>query len=164
MASKSYQQFTEDLEASRDAVLAVAKHIQSSGRDVVLPVHAVTPCENERFNYQDQCDLKVAMPHQIKQSSRSFQSVEEFGFPMVTVDERYKIEKQEGAPPYAYWIVNKDRTGAIVILWSTKDQWDTYTSNDATQGGRACDFMRCPARYCQFIPFDCQELSLSSRP
>lgn len=153
MASKTYKQFTNDLEASRGAVFAVARHIQASGRDVILPVHNVTPSESERFNYQDQCDLKVAMPHQVKQSSREFQSVEEFGFSMVTVDERYKIEKQEEAPPYAYWIVNKSRTGAIVILWATKSRWDVYTVSDETQGGRSCDFMRCPAEHCRFISF-----------
>jgi len=151
MASKTYEDFTADLENSRDAVFAVAKHIQANGRDVILPIHSVTPSEEERYSFQDQCDLKVAVPHQVKQSSRDFQSVEEFGFKMITVDEEYKIKKQTTNPPHAYWIVNKSRTGAIMIPWNTKDKWDTYSSRDVMQRSRECSFVRCPSNLCKFI-------------
>ena len=153
MASKTYKAFTEDLESSRKAVMAVAQHIQSSGRDVILPIHSVTPNEESRYSYQDQCDLKVAIPHQIKQSSREFKSVDEFGFQMITVDEKYKIEKQKQSPPFAYWIVNKSRSGAIVIPWSSKKHWDTLKSKDPLQNERLCEFARCPASLCNYISF-----------
>ncbi len=153
MSSKTYSQFTSDLESSRDAVFAVAKHIQGAGRDVILPFHRVTPNENERYAFQDECDIKVAVPHQVKQSSRDFGSVNEFGFRMITVDERYKIEKQKASPPFAYWIVNKSKTGAIFIPWSTKASWDVFTAQDNLQGGRECEFLRCPSDLCRFITF-----------
>ena len=152
-ASKSYEQFVSDLNASQYAVLAVAGHLQRSGLEVMLPPHRVTPSEHERFAFQDECDLKVARAYQVKQSSRQFESVEEFGFKMLTVDEAYKIEKQRRSPPSGYWIVNKDRTGAILIPWATFNSWDQFERTDPAQGGRSCKYYRCPASLCRYVEF-----------
>tara|TARA_R110000796_G_scaffold252537_2_gene387457 strand:+ start:4130 stop:4591 length:462 start_codon:yes stop_codon:yes gene_type:complete len=152
MASKTYDQFAKDLEASRSAVLSVAGYLQGIGRLVTLPQHYLTPTEGERFDYQDSCDLFVGTPHQVKHSSRDFCSVEDFGFQMVTVDEWYKIERQL-SPPAGYWIVNASLTGGIFVPWKTKKHWDHFLSKDATQGGRECDFARCHAEHCRYYGF-----------
>lgn len=153
-ASKTYEQFVSDLNGSQYAVLAVAGHLQKKGYEVTLPPHRVTPSENERFSYQDDCDIKVARAFQVKQSSRDFRSVEEFGFTILTVDEEYKIEKQRSIPPLGYWIVNKSRSGAIFIPWNTNKQWDRFERSDPAQGGRVCVFCRCPASLCRYVAFD----------
>ena len=152
-ASKKYSDFVSDLEASREAVLRVASFLQLRGRHVTLPAHFITPSENERYDYQDTCDLFISQGHQIKQSSREFDSIDSFGFNMITVDERYKIEKQLKTPPIGYWIVNKSRTGAIFIPWTTREKWDTYTAPDPLQNGRNCEFVRCPKSECKYISF-----------
>ena len=152
-ASKKYSDFVNDLEASRAAVLSVAAFLQSRGRDVTLPGHFVTPSANERYEYQDAYDLAISQGHQIKQSSRHFDSIDGFGFEMITVDEHYKIEKQIKTPPSGYWIVNKSRTAAIFIPWKTRHLWDTYKAADVDQRGRICSFMRCPKSACKFVKF-----------
>jgi hypothetical protein len=152
MASKTYSNFVRDLEASRKAVLSVASFLQGKGRDVTLPAHHVTPSEEERYDYQDSGDLLVAQKHQVKHSTREFDSLEGFGFSMITVDEEYKIEKQI-CPPAGYWIINKSMTGGIWIAWTTKKHWDVYKSKDKIQGGRECSFVRCPSKLCKYVSF-----------
>tara|TARA_R110000744_G_scaffold83144_1_gene163264 strand:- start:58 stop:525 length:468 start_codon:yes stop_codon:yes gene_type:complete len=152
-ASKTYSDFVKDLDASRGAVLCVASFLQLKGRDVTLPAHRVTPSESERYDFQDSGDLMVAQRHQVKHSSRCFESVDDFGFGMITVDEEYKIEKQTYAPPAGYWIINKTLTGGIWIPWSTKSNWDIHQSKDHAQGGRLCSYVRCPKALCKYFSF-----------
>lgn len=173
-ASKIYEQFVADLNNSQPAVLAVAGLLQRRGYEVVLPPHSVTPSEDERYQYLDAGDLaatrlfrieegrrievppenRVRRTHQVKQSSRDFDSVAAFGFSMVTVDEDYKIEAQLARPPAAYWIVSRSRTGAIYIPWSTRPQWDVFRRVDPLQRGRVCAYIRCPARLCHYVSLD----------
>lgn len=96
-ASKSYEQFVSDLNASQYAVLAGAGHLQRSGLEVMLPPHRVMPS--------------------------------------------------------GYWIVNKNRTGAILIPWATFNSWDQFERLDPAQGGRFCKYYRCPASLCRYVEF-----------
>lgn len=158
-ASKTYERFVSDLNESQVAVLAVAAFLQRKGYEVVLPPHVVTPSEEERYQYQDAGDLRATLPgkptrtYQAKHSSRDFDSVEAFGFRMITVDEGYKIEAQEAKPPHGYWIVNSSMSGAIYIQWASKPDWDSFDQVDPHQGGRTCNYRRCPARLCSYVSF-----------
>ena len=147
---KTHKQFCKDLEASRGAVMAVASYIQGLGRDVTLPAHRVAPNRESRYAFQDNGDLMVAKPHQIKQSSYEFTSNTDFPFDPLIVDEEYKIKRQLQIPPYGYWIVNRDKTAALYIPWSTKPNWTTFTSYDKKQG-RECTFLRCPLSLTKYI-------------
>jgi len=153
MPSKTYKKFVNDLNESQGAVLSVAGYLQKNNRTVILPPHKVTPTEDARYDYQDDADLYVQSPLQVKGSSRTFGSVEEFGFKMVTVDEVYKIKKQKKNPPLGYWIVSADKSGGIFIPWATRKEWDIHCAKDPHQSGRECEYYRCPAKLCEFRNF-----------
>lgn len=147
---KTHAQFCKDLDASRGAVLAVAAYLQLKGRDVTLPAHRVAPNREERYAFQDNGDLMVAKPHQVKETSYEFTSNTDFPFDPIIVDEEYKVKRQLNNPPAGYWIVNKDKSAALFIPWETKPKWTTFTSYDKKQG-RECTFLRCPLSLTHYI-------------
>lgn len=147
---KTHAQFCKDLGTSRGAVLAVAAFLQVKGRDVTLPAHRVTPTWEDRYAFQDQGDLMVAKPHQVKETSYEFTSKNDFPFDQIIVDEEYKIKRQLDNPPAGYWIVNKAKTAALFIPWEAKPRWTTFTSYDKKQG-RECTFLRCPLSLTHYI-------------
>ena len=163
-----YDNFVADLNRSQLAVLCVAGLIQSKGNYVILPPHNVTPDEASRYGFTDECDLLWFKPLgptqklQVKWSSKSFRSIDDFGFKWITVDEAYKIEAQLSRPPSHYFICNHDCTGAIVIPWKP-DTWDHYETQEARQGNRICHYRRAPADSCQWrdlpAPFKPKNLS-----
>lgn len=164
-----YDNFVSDLNRSQLAVLCVAGLLQSKGNYVILPPHNVTPDESRRYEFTDECDLLWFEPlgptrkAQVKWSSKSFRSIEDFGFRWITVDETYKIEAQLSRPPSHYFICNHDCTGAIVIPWNTLDSWDHHETREKRQGNRICQYRRAPADKCHWrdlpTPFGSKELS-----
>ncbi len=147
---RDYAEFVRDLNNSQSAVSTVAMYLQRKRQHVILPPHQVTPTPEERYEYTDEGDILVGRKVQVKGSSRDFCSVEDFGFPMITVDESYKIEEQKKDPPLCYFIVNKSLSGAIVIDWNTIDSWDEHKSVEPRQGNRECFYRRCPAELCKW--------------
>jgi len=153
MGRKGYDQFTSDLRDSQEAVQHVAAFMQRQGRAVVFPPVRVAPEGADYKDYLDDADMYLLKPVQVKGSSRTFGSMAEFGFPMITVDEDYKIRRQDINPPTGYWIVSKDFSGGIYVPWDSRPQWDYFKAVDDTQGGRECIFRRCPKEYCYYVLF-----------
>lgn len=152
---RNYDEFVSDLNKSQRALLAVAGYIQASGHPVLLPPHIVTPTPEQRYQYQDDMDAAFWFQGkwrkiQVKGTNKSYASIEDYPYRMVTIDETYKIAKQEDDPPYCYFQVNQELTGAIQTLWSTKPHWDTFSCVEKRQNGRECVYNRCPIELCQW--------------
>lgn len=128
----------------------MAAFLQLKGRDVTLPAYRVSPDREQRYAFQDNGDIMVAKPHQVKETSYEFTSSTDFPFDPIIVDEEYKVKRQLNNPPAGYWIVNKCKSAALFIPWETRPQWTTFTSYDTKQG-RECTFLRCPLSLTHYI-------------
>ena len=73
----------------------------------------------------------------------AFDSVEAFPFSTVFIDEEYKLLRHHSATLYGYVIVNKSRTGMLLIPRSTRKLWIRDTRWDKTQK-RDCTTMCAP--------------------
>ena len=150
-----YEEFVSDLNKSQKPLLAVAGYIQACGHPVLLPPHIVTPNPKDRYKYTDDMDAAFWFQGkwrkiQVKGTNKSYASIDDYPYKMVTIDETYKIAKQEDDPPFCYFQVNKEMTGAIQTLWETKPHWDTFSCVEARQNGRECTYNRCPIELCQW--------------
>lgn len=153
---RDYNEFVSDLNKSQKALLAIAGYIQACGHPVILPPHLVTPTPEERYEYTDDMDAAFWFKSkwnkiQVKGTNKSYNSIEEYPFPMVTVDETYKIQKQIKDPPYAYYQVNKECTGAIQTTWDSRPRWDNFSCIEQRQNNRRCHYNRCPISLCRWI-------------
>jgi len=168
---RDYKEFVSDLNKSQKALLAVAGYIQASGYPVILPPHLVTPNPEQRYDYTDDMDAAFHFQGkwnkiQVKGTNKSYQSIEDYPYKMVTVDETYKLEKQKNDPPYCYFQVNQELTGAIQTLWSTEPHWDTFSCVEQRQNGRECVYRRCPIELCHWKdlanPINRRQIKLNS--
>lgn len=153
---RDYNEFVSDLNKSQKALLAVAGYIQACGHPVVLPPHIVTPTPEDRYSYTDDMDAAFYFRNkwrkiQVKGTNKSYSSIDDYPYRMVTVDETYKIQKQTDDPPYCYFQVNNQLTGAIQTLWDSKPHWDTFSCKEARQNNRVCTYNRCPIQHCRWI-------------
>ena len=152
---RDYNEFVKDLNHSQKALLTVAGYIQASGHPVILPPHIVTPSPEKRYQFTDDMDAAFWFKGkwnkiQVKGTNKSYASIDQYPFKMVTIDETYKIQKQEDDPPYCYFQVNQELTGAIQTLWSSKPHWDTFSCKESRQNGRVCVYNRCPIELCHW--------------
>lgn len=117
--------FMANVARSLDTVLAVA-------RSMVLRGHSVS-IAGMRFaesyqSWQDAADsgddITIGTDRvNVKQSSRSFGSVDEFAAMFPGRERPILVSAAHVAPPDYYMIVNRDRTGALLIPSSTKEHW-----------------------------------------
>jgi hypothetical protein len=150
---KTQEDFVRNLEISQEAVELVVDWLAGYGYDVTLLPHTVAPTKEERFQHMDQGDIMIRQRVEIKHRvDIDFQSVKDFPFDTIIVDEKYKIDKRSINTLHAYVIVNKSKTGCLVIPKNTYPNWIVEERFDSKEGAPRV-FYLCPKSFAIFKRF-----------
>ncbi len=140
---KSDEEFLKDYETSVDVVGQVVEWLKTKGYNCREIPSDIRPDSSVRMEYMDDGDIEVIQRCEVKYRQIDFDSVEAFPFPTVFIDEEYKLLRHHPATLYGYVIVNKSRTGMLLIPRSTRKLWIRDTRWDKTQK-RDCTTMCAP--------------------
>lgn len=150
---KTHEQFVSALETSRDAVWFVAESLHAQGWNVRILPATVAKKGESRAKHMDQGDLEIIKRLEVKhRPDMDFNSLEEFKFDSVIVDEPYKIEKYAEGTLFGYIVLNKNKTGGMFIHPNTRKHWVIEPRFDSKEG-KDKDFMLCPKKFAKFITF-----------
>lgn len=135
--------FPDDLEASRESLMAVASYLSKLGYGVALRPISVRPNVKDWRSYSDQCDLEVLQPVEVKHRPRiHFTSAEDFPFDTVIVDVCRHWDEAK-PKPHAYFVCNASLTHALVVPKGTAAQWQRVRKYDKRRN-REREFYECP--------------------
>jgi hypothetical protein len=133
----------------------VCQWLVSMGLNVVKLDQSLTPDYRSRWSHTDEGDLKIiheGNEGRIEVKHRpdmNFKSKEEFAYPDIIVDEKYKADGDHELPLYSYVIANKTLTHCMIIPENTRKQWKVRNIYDR-KSRRYGDFYFCHLDYVMF--------------
>ena len=121
----NYKTFIRNLTGSIVPVLAVASWAAIRGKDVTIKGMQFCGRHDSREEYMDDgYDIEIAGETvNVKGSSRKFNSVREFAEQFKQYSRPILVAATHVNTPDSYFILNKDKTGAMVIKKETKPHW-----------------------------------------
>jgi hypothetical protein len=135
--------FLKEFKVSQEVTMEVASWLAGAGYNCRVLPSVLRPDPKVRFDYTDSGDIEIIQRCEVKLRSINFDSAESWPFPDIFLDEAYKMAKFHRATLYGYAIVNKARTGMLLIPRSTMGGWFTTTIYDKTVG-RECTNICAP--------------------
>jgi hypothetical protein len=114
----------------------------------VKPV-LLTPDRESRFSYMDSGDIEVRFRVEVKRRSFGFTGLNDYPYPTVIVDERYKIDRIPSTRLYGYAVVDEGMSSLCFVSGSTRSQWKVESHYDRSEGEKR-EFYVCPKELCTF--------------
>lgn len=147
--------FLRDLAASRLRVNQFAVVQKLLGFSIWMPPETTRPTEAERFNYSDDGDLMIAMRVEHKSRTFNFTSREDFPYPTLIVDEKYKEDKKTAEKgPLGVCIVESGDAGCVAVVYGwTRSRWRVEKIWDKKQK-RECEFYTVDLKIVRFCKPD----------
>lgn len=128
--------FVADLEASKPAVLAVARYLERCGVTVTVPEIKVRPTVDQRADFADDGDIRCyhhRLGHfitEVKGRDLDFDHETPYPFTTLILDPVARF-KAKGETPFVYYIVNAQLSHAQrVLVPSTQKSWTVEYVND----------------------------------
>lgn len=148
---KASEDFLRDLAASRHRVNRFAAMQKSLGFEIWMPPETTRPTEAERFNYSDDGDLMLSMRIEHKSRSFNFTSRDDFPYPTLIVDEKYKEDRKNAEKgPLGVCIVESDDASCVAVVYGwTRSKWKVEKIWDKKQK-RECDFYTVELKIVRF--------------
>jgi hypothetical protein len=141
--------FVSDLKASHAAVLAVSEWFRGFGYPVIVRPTFIRENVERRSDYSDDGDLEIIQRIEVKhRKGLAFTSKEDFPFETVIVDTCHAWDNAR-PKPYAYIILNRSMSRALVVTGSTSKRW-VKTRKFDTHAGRERSYYECPLELTQF--------------
>ena len=126
---RTQEEFIHDLRASAKTVVFVAEALRGKGYPVTLLPNEESPSKEERMSFTDDGDLMLGMAVEVKQSSYSFTSPEDFPYDDVIVMAKHAWDGKTPSP-HSVVMVNKEKTHAVVTKADSKPHWKVKTLPD----------------------------------
>lgn len=137
-SEREWAVFTERFVGSRRAVFKVAEYIWREKKlDVTIPYTGLAPSINQSVEYIDKGDIICHTASgkdfiiEVKGLSADFTCAADYPFNMVIVNE---VAKADRIDAFAYFLVNRALTHALIIKTSTKDKWVIKDVHDKRRG------------------------------
>lgn len=146
---KSDACFVGALEQSKSCVAAVAAWMAKHNCDVLIRPTVVRPDFESRNDYADHGDIEIRQRVEVKHRSIDFTSVDDYPYPTVIVDEKYKVDRIPRSKLWGYLIVNRQGTHVCCVKPDTQAQWLVESKHDNKDGQRR-EFYVCPKGLCLF--------------
>jgi hypothetical protein len=144
--------FLEDFRKSIRAVERFAALLRRKNVSVWLSPTEMTPDVESRMDYADSGDLMLQLRAEHKVRTIQFTSREDFPFPTIIIDEKYKVDaKAKQSALFAYFIESSDGQCVACVYGHTKHRWKTKDAYDKKQG-RDCTYYVVPiecVRFCK---------------
>jgi len=147
--------FVERFKESAQYVNQVAYWLDSRGlRARVIPC-ALRPSHDQWKDYADTGDIEVTLLVEVKHRQLEFTCHDDYPYATVVVDEVYKLDAKR-SQLYAYVILNRAATHAVVVPRHTWQQWQRMSRQDHI-AGRVCEFYVVDKGLCNFVELPKQE-------
>lgn len=135
--------FIADLRESVKAVEVVAQWLNAKGYSVVIRPTFERPSPAQMGEYADEGDLEVLQRVEVKRRlTLTFTGKDDFPYESLIVDACHCFDRAR-PKPYAYVILNREMTVALVVRTATREAW-TRTRKHDRQKGRDREFYECP--------------------
>ena len=119
---RDHQRFLKHLDASSEAVFTCAQYLYLRGIQVAICPMVKSPSYAERTKGIDNGDLYIQQRIEVKHSSRDFTCTADWPFTDFIVCARHSYDNAN-PKPYAYMILNADKTHVAVVYARLKAQW-----------------------------------------
>jgi hypothetical protein len=146
---KQVADFVADFRASISAVERFAYTLRRLNVSVWMPPSDLGPDHGTRMEYADSGDLMIQLRAEHKVRNLNFTSREDFPFPTIIIDEKYKVDAKASLPLFAYFIQSANSNCVAVIYGHTKHRWTTQESWDPKQS-RTCTYYVVPIQFVRF--------------
>ena len=128
---KGDKEFVRLLNNSNDVVRMVASKLYKDGYNVRILPSLISPDAESRWDYVDDGDMEIIQRIEVKYKPEiDFKSIDDFPYEDIIIDEAYKVDKKYTSTLFTYIIVNKSKTGYLIIPIWTKQHWFKETKFD----------------------------------
>ena len=146
---KTDQEFLNALIESQSHVAAVASWMARQNFNVMISPAICRPDFKDRFEFIDQGDIIVSSRIEVKKRSIDFTCRDDYPFPTVIVDEKFKVDRIPPPQLNGYVILNNRGTHACLISVKTRKHWRPIIRRDSKDKQRRT-FYECPKGRCAF--------------
>lgn len=146
---KSDAEFLHALQGSQAHVSAVAGWLATKNFDVLIRPTTVRPDFDSRNDYADCGDIELRQRVEVKQRDLDFTCVQDFPYPTVIVDEKFKVDRIPKPHLWGYLIMNRALTHLCCIRSGTRPQWTVENKYDH-KDGQTREFYVCRKELCAF--------------
>jgi hypothetical protein len=146
---KDHAGFLKDFRSSITAVNTFAAILRTKGVQVWLPPTQVTPDFESRMEYADSGDMMIHLRAEHKVRNLKFTCREDFPYPTLIIDEKYKVDSKADSPLLAYFIQSEDGQCVACVYGHTKHRWQVEPVYDKLQG-RTCHNYTIPIQFVRF--------------
>lgn len=150
--------FLDDLDASRNALWKVARHLSAVGHEVTVPPTVKRGPDDAIARFADRGDIwirwrsrrfRVEVKHR---PGLRFHDIGSFPYQGETIVDVAHAWDAANPKPVAYYVCNADLTGALLIRGSTFRHWRRESRPDRTRH-RIRTFLFCPLCLCNYVQF-----------
>ena len=140
----NHKKFLQHLDDSSDAVFICAKYFYKKGIPVEIQPMSKAETHNDWKKHRDEGDLLISQRIEVKNVNVDFTCAEDWVYKnkfIVCAKHSWELAQPK---PYAYMIVNKNRTNVAIVYGKTKPFWTTENRVDSRYEGVNQEFYFCP--------------------
>ena len=154
----NHDKFLKHLSGSSEAVFIVAYYLYNKGYDVRINALKKAKNHGEWKNFKDDGDIFIYKNGykyriEVKGVSTKFTCKEDCQYPNVIVCAKHSYD-MAAIKPYAYFLLNDQRTHLAIIKTSTKEYCDVIRKADRRYENVVQDFYVCPKGKIKFKPIE----------
>ena len=144
---ETHKKFLSHLDDSTEAVFIVALHLYNKGLDVRINAMQKAKSHKEWKSCKDDGDLYVYKNNksyriEVKGSGSDFECAKDWKYNSFIVCAKHSYDQAE-PKPYAYMILNKERTHVAIVKTSTKNKWYSEYKMDRRYDNYGQEFYFC---------------------
>ena len=131
---KPVNEFLANFSGSLRAVERFAAELRKRNVDVWLPPTKVTPDVESRHEYADSGDMmfQLRAEHKVRQNL-VFSGRDDYKYPTVFIDEKYKVDSKRDIPLFAYFIQSQDGNCVACVYGHTMPRWQVTKKFDSKE-------------------------------
>ena len=142
LRQRDHERFVKHLDASSEAVFKCAEYLYLRGVQVAICPMTKSKGYDDRLDHQDNGDLYIQQRIEVKHSSRDFTCIADWPFTDFIVCARHSYDNAN-PKPYAYMILNAEKTHVAVVYGRLKAQWWVKTLTDKRYEDMTQEFYMC---------------------
>jgi len=156
---ENHKKFLNNLDNSSEAVFISAFYLHKKGLDV--KINAMKKAESHQYwkTHKDDGDMYVYKNDEeyrveVKGLSADFTCAENWPFGakfLVCAKHSYD---QADIKPYAYMLLNKERTHMAIVRTSTKDHWYSESRSDSRYDDYTQEYYLCPINKIEWLEIE----------
>lgn len=144
--------FLQNLKRSQAAVNCIGSYLADLGAEVFVRPLRIRPERNQWQDYSDEGDIEIRLKVEVKHRTLDFTNVDDYPYPTVLINAARLIDSVPSEQLYAYYIVNKAITHAIVIKPDTRKHWlKTVKRDKRYEGNQEVEFYEIDKRLVKFV-------------